>query len=194
MIQAASDTSSQSAPLKGRLLTLTAEVDGLEGRIGALKTEVGAEGGGAAEEPPALLEKGSIKTHGVSSSSALFSDYSVLLRSKNDLGSLKLSVSDLEKKMGTVKSDIQLLENQVSGNAFAAVSLLAEDADIADDGDEADEPDEAGEAEELVAPSLLAIDAHKEDGSSLESRTVALEREVAEARSRVTSIEQVVVG
>ena len=41
MMQAGVSAHSQAAPLKGRLVTLEAEVAGLEGRIGALKTEVG---------------------------------------------------------------------------------------------------------------------------------------------------------
>merc|ERR1712217_419620 len=97
----------------------------------------------------------------------LFDDYTKLLQSKSDLSSLKETVATLETKMGVVKRDIQMLQNQVSGNAFSAPSLLATDAE--------------------------KVEAHS-DGSSLESRTIALEKAVSLARSQVTSIEQVVVG
>merc|ERR1712003_168390 len=105
---------------------------------------------------------GDIKVHEASTSSSLYADYSALLRSKTDADSLKQTVGDLETRMGKVKSDIQTLENQVSGNAFSAESLLATDAQV-----------------------------KRDSGSSLESRTVSLESEVADARTRVTSIEQV---
>merc|ERR1712194_162657 len=119
MIQAGASASSQAAPLKGRLVTLEAEVAGLEGRIGALKTEVGATAG-AAPEAPALLEKDHIEER-----TALFADYASLLRDHSDLGSLASTTSDLEAKMAAVLSDIQQLHNQVSGNAFSAPSLLS---------------------------------------------------------------------
>merc|ERR1712039_610462 len=156
--------SAQAAPLKGRLVTLEAEVAGLEGRINTMKAEVGATAGGGAEVAPTLLEKEK-KEH----NSALFGDYLALLRSGSDLASLTATISDLEGKMATVKSDIQFLENQVKGNAFA-----------------------------FAAQSLLETKNDKTSsglkGSSLESRTVALEDEVANARTRVTAIEQAVVG
>merc|ERR1712039_386467 len=44
----------------------------------------------------------------------------------------------------------------------------------------------------FTAESLLATGAQKSEGSSLESRTVALENEVEDARTSVSSIEQVV--
>lgn len=161
MIQAGASASSQAAPLKGRLVTLEAEVAGLEGRIGALKTEVGATAGAAAEAP-ALLEKDNIEER-----TALFADYASLLRDHSDLGSLASTTSDLEAKMATVRSDIQQLHNQVSGNAFSAPSLLS---------------------------TYATKVASQSEGSSLESRIVALEHEVGNARTQVTSIEQVVVG
>merc|ERR1712194_794649 len=115
-------------------------------------------------ESVALMEK-DIKTHDAIATSSLYADYSALLRSKTDAESLKETVGDLETRMGKVKSDVQMLGNQVSGNAFSAESWLA-----------------------------TGVQVQKVSGSSLESRTVALEGEVADARTRVTSIEQVVVG
>merc|ERR1719188_972393 len=80
------------APLKGRLVTLTAEVAGLEARIGVLKTQVGGLGGAAAETPAALME-----------TSKLLAAYKALLHSKGD--DLSSTVTELETKMHTVESD-----------------------------------------------------------------------------------------
>merc|ERR1712151_423611 len=153
MIQSNSGMPSWKPPIKGRLVTLEAEVAGLESRIEVLKKEVGANplaGDGAGGEA-ALLER------------KAYADYAKLIRSKGD--DLMSTVAELETKMHAVESDIQELENHVKGNLFSA-------------------------------PSLLSIASEKEDGVgvSLESRTTALEHAVSVARTRVTSLEQTVVG
>merc|ERR1712176_951423 len=109
------------------------------------KSEVGTPG----VEGAVLLEEGK-----------LFEQYDALLHSKTAEGDIKSTVADLESRTASLKSNIQLLENQVRGNA----------------------PLEA---------SLLTIDA---TGSSLASRTVALEKEVAIMRTKVSSLEQTVAG
>merc|ERR1712039_208285 len=103
----------------------------------------------------------------VKKQAALFADYAGMLRSKSDATTLKATVSELEGKMAKLKSNIQQLQNQVRGNGSQSSSLLA-----------------IGAAKAGVAPR----------GSSLESRTEALENDVSTARTDVTSIEQVVVG
>merc|ERR1712083_443349 len=98
---------------------------------------------------------------------ALYADYAKALRLHEDLASLTSTTTELEAKMSAIHSDIQTLHNQVSGNAFEAPSLLSTQTAKADS---------------------------KGAGSSLQSRVVALEHEVEQARTQVTSIEQTVVG
>merc|ERR1712203_1134170 len=108
----------------GRLATLEAEVAGLEGRVGVLKTEVGAASSGSATEvSAALLERGAEEKSG-----SLFADYAKLLASKTTVDSLKATTEELESKVATLLSNIEMLENQVAGNAFSAPSMLAMDA------------------------------------------------------------------
>lgn len=171
MMQAGAAATLQAAPLKGRLATLTAEVASLEGRITALKTEVGVAAGGAGAggdaAAPVAEAEALLEMGNLKGNSALFADYAAILHTKSDAGSLKVTVAELESKMATVNSNIQQLRNQVKGLAFSEASLLATDA---------------------------AKSSSESDGSTLESRTISLEREVADARTQVTSIEQVVVG
>ena len=126
-----------------------------------------AEVGATAGAAPAVESPALLEQQVIEKDVALFRDYTILLRAHSDLGSLASTTSELEAKMATVQSDIQTLHNQVAGNAFSAPSLL--------------------ETEATKVGSQSA-------GSSLESRIVALEHEVENARSQVTSIEQVVVG
>ena len=76
-------------------------------------------------------------------------------------------MKELETNTHMVESDVQTLENKVSGNAFSAPSFIAVAAAQAGSGSK---------------------------GVSLESRTAALEHAVSLARNRVTSLEQTVVG
>jgi uncharacterized protein YceH (UPF0502 family) len=95
-----------------------------------------------------------------------YAKYALLLRSKSDSAALKDDIASLESRAAELKSKILTLENQVSGNAFAVkFSLLSEGGDKG---------------------------AHK--GTSLESRVEALEEETSQFRTRVTSLEQTVVG
>lgn len=96
-----------------------------------------------------------------------YARYALLLRSiaKSDTSTLKEDVASLETRAAAVKSSILTLENQVSGNAFTAkYSLLANTVKGA------------------------------QKGTSLESRVEALEEETSEFRTKVTSLEQTVVG
>jgi len=95
-----------------------------------------------------------------------YTRYMSLLHSQGE-GSLKEAVGELETKVVALNSKILSLENQVAGNAFTAPSLLEK-------------------ASKKTGQSG--------DGASLTSRIVALEEEVAKARSRVTSLEQTVSG
>merc|ERR1711862_203529 len=123
MIQATAKAHVEGAPLKGRLVTLEAEVAGLEGRINALQAELGTVSGASSEEPAVLLETAQIKKH-----VALYGDYAKALRLREDLASLTTTTEELESKMATIHSDIQTLRNQVSGNAFGAPSLISTEA------------------------------------------------------------------
>merc|ERR1712176_671643 len=77
---------------------------------------------------------------------------------------LESTIAELETKMHAVERDIQTLENQVSGG--------------------------------LWSPSLLEVSSEhlRDNGVSLETRTSALEHSVTLSRTRVTSLEQTVVG
>merc|ERR1712060_782737 len=98
--------------------------------------------------------------------SSLFAGYASLLRSHSDLGTLLSTCSELETKMPTVKSDIQLLQNQVRGDSASA----------------------------LLETDVSKMTSRDSVASSLESRVNTLEKEVAESRTQVTSLEQKVVG
>merc|ERR1740127_365457 len=95
-----------------------------------------------------------------------FAHYALLLKRANtDSAALNEDIASLETRAAAVKSKILTLENQVSGNAFAVkMALLSEGVQGA------------------------------RKGSSLESRFEALEDETVDLRTRVTSLEQTVVG
>mmetsp|Transcript_72988 Transcript_72988/g.156302 ORF Transcript_72988/g.156302 Transcript_72988/m.156302 type:complete len:196 (-) Transcript_72988:142-729(-) len=136
------------APLKGRIVTLEAEVASLFTRVEILTDSVGKSLlQGAPKEAALLGEKP-------------FERYASLLHSKSSDVILTQAVEELEMKVAKLKDDIQTLENSVAGNAFSA-------------------------------PSLMDV---KAKGASLSVRVVALEDEVAKDRSRVTALEQTVVG
>merc|ERR1712113_144139 len=102
---------------------------------------------------------------GLLESNSFYEDYAKLIRSKGD--NLEATLNELETKLHTVEGDVQTLENQVKGNLFAAPSLL-----------------EAQTAKEVS----------RHQGVSLETRTAALEHAVSLGRTRVTILEQTVVG
>lgn len=97
-----------------------------------------------------------------------YARYALLLRSigKADSATLKEDVASLESRAAAVKSQIMTLENQVSGNG---ISLLSDDDVVVD------------------------VQGAKK-GTSLESRVNALEDETSDMRTRVTSLEQTIVG
>merc|ERR1712039_97367 len=137
-------------------------------RIGILKTQVGTSPlavGGAAAAATAPAE-----VPALTQSSSLFAEYAKLLRSKSSEDDLQSTVAELETKVHTVESEIQTLTNQVQGNAFSAASL----AEI--------------EAETVKKMSDLST------GVSLETRVEALEKAVSKDRTKVTDLEQTVVG
>merc|ERR1712190_460896 len=107
---------------------------------------------------------------GLTQSSSLYAEYAKLLRSKSSEDDLQSTVAELEKKVHAVESEIQTLTNQVQGNAFSATSL----AEI--------------EAETVKKMSDLST------GVSLETRVEALEKAVSQDRTKVTDLEQTVVG
>merc|ERR1712083_663028 len=103
----------KAPPLKGRLVTVEAEIALLEGRVAALMGEVGITADGTAAAAPAALVE-----------SSLFGSYAALLRSKGE--NLDATVTECETKMHKVNADILTLENKVSGNAFSKASSLLE--------------------------------------------------------------------
>jgi uncharacterized protein YceH (UPF0502 family) len=161
---------SAGAPLKGRVATLEAEMNSLDARVTALQDSLGysggAGGGGAGEVAEVQVDN---------KKEVSYAKYVSLLRSTYDLAALKDDVATLEGRAADLKSKILALENQVSGNAFAMkFSLLS------------------GNAQGAKAAAAKAGQADQE--SSLSSRIEALEEETEEFRTRVTSLEQTVVG
>jgi len=102
---AASEAKSTTAPLKGRVATLTAEVESLSGRVKTMLETVGAGGTPAAA---AALELGK---------EIPYARYTALLHSdKTDDASLKEDIAALETQVADLKSKLLLLENQVVGS------------------------------------------------------------------------------
>merc|ERR1712232_1463696 len=104
--------------IKGRLLTLTAEVDSLDKRVSDLQGDVGVTGGG-----DALLE---------TSSSDLFADYAKLLRTKSSAENLSATTTELENRVHGIQSKVADLENEVFHKSPYPPALLATDAQKAE--------------------------------------------------------------
>mmetsp|Transcript_72987 Transcript_72987/g.156298 ORF Transcript_72987/g.156298 Transcript_72987/m.156298 type:complete len:193 (-) Transcript_72987:104-682(-) len=97
------------APLKGRIVTLEAEVVSLGQRVDILSASVG---GKASSSEAALLGAGP------------YDRYASLLHSKTSDAALQETVADLEQQVVDLNKKILQLENTVSGSAFSAPSLL----------------------------------------------------------------------
>lgn len=124
--EASTDSKTQSAPLKGRVDAMLAEVVKLKERLATVQADVGSpgDGGGAAlaapaEEPlvedPAALVEGKIK-------------YLALVDTQLKGEDLKSKVVSLETDVSKLKSDTSTLENAVVGEAFSKLALLQKSA------------------------------------------------------------------
>jgi len=121
---AASSSRAKSAapPLKGRVATLTAEVESLTSRVKTMLETVGAGGTPAAA---AALE-----LEGVLGKEAPYARYTALLHSgKMDEGSLKEDIAALETKVSDLKSKLLLLEKQVVGSLLQKSSSTGAGSD-----------------------------------------------------------------
>lgn len=118
-----SATKSEGAPLKGRLTTVEAEITSLQDRVTTMETEVM---GGAA----ALMIEDDIYEDGAKKKSKYTS---LLAKDASEKGSedkaddLKARVATAEANVGTLKSKISTLQNQVLGGTPS--SLLQTDQD-----------------------------------------------------------------
>lgn len=104
------------APLKGRVVTLEAEVVSLTDRVSVLSASVGVSGAAPAEFAQKISLLGQPKQ---------YQHYASLLKigmaDATSETSLKESVADLEGRCATLMSQVEGLENQVSGNGLTAL-------------------------------------------------------------------------
>jgi uncharacterized protein YceH (UPF0502 family) len=161
---------SETAPLQGRVSTLEAEMNSLDTRVGALQEALGYSGSAVAGGGEAGVAEVQVDTKQEIS----YAKYTQLLHSFQDLSALKDDVATLEGRAAGLKSSVLALENQVSGNAFEV-----KDASLLSKG---------------VKGAAIAKEGAKTSESSLKSRVEALEDETEGMRTRVTSLEQMVVG
>jgi uncharacterized protein YceH (UPF0502 family) len=145
----------------------------LQGRVATLQAEVTS-----VEERVAALQE-SVGAGGGGAAAVQvdqkdpYAKYAKLLQSGYDSKALSDDVAQLETQVSEVESSILALETQVSGNAFNMKfesSLLS------------------GGAQKVASTGS------QEPSTSLSSRVVALEEEVKNCRTRVSSLEQTVVG
>merc|ERR1711948_50301 len=137
----------------------------LEAEVAGLESRIGVLQTQVGTSPLAGGATAGAEVAGLVESKSFYEDYAKFIRSKG--ADLEATLSTLETKMHTVESNIQTLENQVKGNLFSAPSLLEVEA---------------------------AKEVNRHEGVSIETRTAALEKAVSLARTRVTTLEQTVVG
>lgn len=227
----------QDAPLKGRIVTALSEVASLQNRVAVIMQETGLSGtggtGGAAAAVPAapapppatpaptqpapeeavLLKKdGTNGTEMVMDKAGLYARYKELLHTKKyDESSVKQDVATLETQCATLKSNVLMLENQVSGGSLAQVKAHADSPTSLSTRVESVESDVSDlrtrvtSLEQVVAglqmKSTKAAAALMQTSSSsktklgpLSARLDALEKEVTSLQSRTGTLETSIQG
>jgi uncharacterized protein YceH (UPF0502 family) len=158
-------TVATQAPLQGRVTTLQAEVTSLQERVGALTESVGLS-----------LIFNYVSTAQVEKKDP-YARYSKLLQSTQDTQALTDDVAELETTVAEIESNLLQLENQVAGNAFTMKFGSSSGAALLSAGSKRE-----------------ASKGGQDPSTSLSTRVVALEEEVSNCRTRVSSLEQTVVG